>query len=371
MEPVTRTVRIQVVAASAFWVAVSALYTSNLLWQNQLVGERASPLWAVFWTGSLFLYWIPLTVIVWRVTRRWTPAALGWPRYLGQHLLLALSAAVVHNVIMTTGNLAVFALPNEGFWDLFPGAMRGRASLELIIYTGVVASGQALWIYERWRDRDAQAARLESQLSAAKLKALEAQVQPHFLFNSLHTIASLARDGRNADVVRLIADLSELLRAVTDQHQSTRPLADEAALAQRYLDIQQVRFGDRLRVSVDIAPGAERVPVPTLTLQPLVDNAIRHGISNVVRGGTIAIRATTDASSLILSVEDDGVGAPADWSLSTSEGTGLKNLRSRLALLYGDGAELSASSPPTGGFRATVRIPKWSPSAEALAKADK
>lgn len=364
-----RTVRIQIAAAAAFWAAVTALYTGNLFWQNVQLGPRGAPLKAVLWSGSLFFYWAPLTVIIWRVTRRWTPAALGWPRFLGQHLLLALGAALVHNAFMTLGNVAMFAPPNEGFWVLFPAAMRGRASIELIMYTGVVGSGQALWIYERWRDRDAQAARLEAQLSAAKLSALEAQVQPHFLFNSLHTIASLARDGRNADVVRLIADLSELLRAVTDQHQSTRPLADEAALAQRYLDIQQVRFGDRLRVSVDIAAAAQRIPVPTLTLQPLVDNAIRHGISHVVRGGAIAIRATTDATSLIVTVEDDGVGAPDGWSLAASDGTGLKNLRSRLALLYGDRAELDASTRPGGGFRVAVRVPKGSPSAAAAGTA--
>jgi signal transduction histidine kinase len=375
---VTRTVRIQIAAATAFWAAVSALYTGQLIWLSNQLGERGQPLKAIAWTGSMYLYWIPLTVIVWRVTTRWTPPALGWPRYLAQHLLVALTAAAIHNAITTAGVLAFFAPPNEGFWDLFPSAMRSRSYVELIIYTGVVASGQAAWMYERWRDRDAQAARfeaaaskLEAQLSAAKLSALEAQVQPHFLFNSLHTIASLARDGRNADVVRLIADLSDLLRAVTDQHQSTRPLADEAALAQRYLDIQQVRFGDRLRVSVDIAPGAERIPVPTLTLQPLVDNAIRHGISNVVRGGSVAIRAIIDPTSLVITVEDDGVGAAVDWSLDSSDGTGLKNLRSRLALLYGERAGLVVLSPPGGGFRATVRIPKGSPSAEAVAAEDR
>jgi len=220
-------------------------------------------------------------------------------------------------------------------------------------------------MYERWRDRDAQAARLElqasqleAQLSAAKLSALEAQVQPHFLFNSLHTIASLARDGRNADVVRLIADLSELLRAVTDQHQSTRPLADEVALTSRYLDIQQVRFGDRLRVNIDVDPAAALVYVPTLTLQPLVDNAIRHGLSNVVRGGTIAIRATVDRSSLSLVVEDDGQGTPQGWRLQTSGGTGLKNLQSRLGILYGDRAVFGAGPRQGGGFQVTIRVPE-------------
>lgn len=353
-----RTVRIQIAAAAAFWAAVSALYTGQLFWLSRQLGERGQPVRAIVWTGSLYLYWIPLTILIWRATARWTPRALGWGRYIGQHLALAIIAAAIHNTIMTIGNLAFFAPPNEGFWDLFPSAMRSRSYLELIVYTGVVASGQAAWMYERWRDRDAQAFKLEAQLSAAKLSALEAQMQPHFLFNSLHTIASLARDGRNADVVRLIADLSELLRAVTDQHQSTRPLSDEIALARRYLDLQQVRFGDRLRIDLDIAPDAARVNVPTLTLQPLVDNAIRHGISNVVRGGTISIRATTDAASLTLVVEDDGAGAPAGWHMSAASGTGLRNLESRLAILYGGRAAFAAGSLAGGGFRATARIPR-------------
>lgn len=322
------------------------------------MGPRGQPWRAVLFSGSLYLYWIPFTVVIWRLTRRWAPGVLGWRRYLAQHLLLAAAVATLHNAIMTVGTVAMFAPPNEGFWRLFPSAMRSRSYLELIMYAGVVGSGQALWMYERWRDRDAQAARLEAQLSAAKLSALEAQMQPHFLFNSLHTIASLAREGRNAEVVQLIADLSELLRAVTDQHQSTRPLADEVALARRYLDIQQVRFGERLHVRIDVAEDAARVAVPTLTLQPLVDNAIRHGLANAVRGGTITIRATLDMASLILVVEDDGVGTQEPWNLGTSGGTGLKNLRSRLGILYGDRAEMSVASPADGGFRVTVRVPK-------------
>jgi two-component sensor histidine kinase len=357
---VKRSLRGEIAAAAAFWAAVSGLYTLQLWWLSRQLGERGQPAWAILWTGTLYLYWIPLTVVIWRITRRWTPAALGWGRYLGQHLLVGISAAAIHNAIMTAGNVAFFAPPNEHFWQLFPAAMRSRSYLELIVYAGAVASGQALSLYERWRDRDAQAARLEAQLSAAKLSALEAQMQPHFLFNSLHTIASLARDGRNADVVRLIADLSELLRAVTDQHESTRPLADEVALAQRYLDIQAARFGDRLRVTVDVAPGAETIRVPTLTLQPLVDNAIRHGISNLVRGGAISIRAVLDSTSLIVTVEDDGAGAPERWRLDSTTGTGLKNLESRLRILFGDRADLSAGPRAGGGFTATVRVPRSS-----------
>jgi signal transduction histidine kinase len=355
---VKRSLRGEIAAASAFWAAVSALYSAQLWWLSRQLGERGQPAKAILWTGSTYLYWIPLTVAVWRITRRWTPSAIGWPRYLTQHLLLAAAAAVIHNAIVTIGTVAMFAPPGEGFWGMFPGTLRNRSYVELIVYAGVVASGQASWMYERWRDRDAQAARLEAQLSAAKLSALEAQMQPHFLFNSLHTIASLARDGRNADVVRLIADLSELLRAVTDQHESTRPLADEAALAGRYLDIQAARFGDRLRVTVDIAPGAETIRVPALTLQPLVDNAVRHGISNLVRGGAISIRATLDSTSLLVTVEDDGAGTPAGWRVDRTSGTGLKNLESRLKILYGDRAELNAGPRAAGGFAVNVRVPR-------------
>jgi two-component system LytT family sensor kinase len=354
---VGRSLRTQILAAAAFWVAVSSLYTAQLWWLSQQLGPRGQALNAVLWTGSLYLYWIPLTLVVWQVTRGWTPSRLGWPRYLGQHLALGVAMAAVHNTIMTLGNVAFFAPPGEGFGVLFPAAMRNRSYLELIVYAGVVASGQALSLYARWRDRDAQAARLEAQLSAAKLSALEAQVQPHFLFNSLHTIASLARDGRNADVVRLIADLSELLRAVTDQHQSTRPLSDEVALTERYLDIQQARFGERLNVTIEIDPVAARVHVPTLTLQPIVDNAIRHGLSNSIRGGTISIRATVDRSSLTLIVEDDGAGAGADWRLDKSTGTGLINLQSRLGILYGDLAGFAAGPRQSEGFQVTVQVP--------------
>lgn len=353
-----RALRAEIAAASAFWIAVSALYTSQLWWLSRQLGERGQPFKAVLWTGSFYLYWIPLTIVVWQITRRWTPSALGWARYLGQHLALATAMAVIHNTVVTIGTVAMFAPPGEGFWRLFPGTMRNRSYLELIMYAGVVASGQAAAMYDRWRDRDAQAARLEAQLAAAKLSALEAQVQPHFLFNSLHTIASLARDGRNDDVVRLIADLSELLRAVTDQQQSMRPLGDEVALAERYLDIQQARFGDRLRVKIEVDPDAARVLVPTLTLQPLVDNAIRHGLANVVRGGTIGIRAEIDGAELAVAVSDDGAGVPAAWRLDDCGGTGLKNLRSRAGILFGDRAPLTAGPREAGGFEVTLRVPR-------------
>src|SRR5690349_17867889 len=136
MGTVERTVRIQIAAAAAFWTAVSGMYTAQLFWLSHQLGERGQPVKAILWTGTLYLYWIPLTILIWRVTARWTPRALRWPRYIGQHLALGIVAAAIHNGIMTAGNVAFFAPPNEGFWDLFPAAMRNRSYVELIIYAG-------------------------------------------------------------------------------------------------------------------------------------------------------------------------------------------------------------------------------------------
>ena len=117
----------QIAAATAFWGAVSSLYTLQIWWLSQELRERGQPLAGILWTGSFYLFWIPLTVLVWRVTPTWTPGRLGWPRYLGQHLLLGGVIAAAHNAVMTVGTLYIFRPPNEGFADLFPGAMRSRS----------------------------------------------------------------------------------------------------------------------------------------------------------------------------------------------------------------------------------------------------
>lgn len=356
----TRVLRIQIAAATAFWGVVSVLYVLQNWTLSLQLGTRSPFTRATFiYTSTVYLVWIPITVIIWRAAGNWNVDRLRWPGFLVRHAALAIVIAAVHNAIMARASILLFKLPpNETFSQMFTSGMRSRSYTELIMYAGVVAAGQAWRLYDQWRDRDAQAARLEAQLSAARLSALEAQVQPHFLFNSLHTVASLAREGRTADVVRLIADLSELLRAMTDQQQSTRLLADEVALTRRYLDIQQVRFGDRLKVTIDIPDVAARIAVPTLTLQPLVDNAIRHGLANVVTGGTVSIRAAVDASTLVITVDDDGAGPERGWVLEQSNGTGLKNLASRLRILFGDRADLSARASDTGGFRVVVRVPR-------------
>jgi LytS/YehU family sensor histidine kinase len=221
----------------------------------------------------------------------------------------------------------------------------------------IAVSGTSISLYERYRDRQVAAARLEAELAAARLQALRAHLQPHFLFNSLHSIAALARAGDTAAVVRLIASLSELLRHVLDAGDRHAPLSEELEIVERYLEIQQARFADRLHVTVDLAPNVADARVPLLIVQPLVENAVRHGLAPRVREGSLIVRAVRDDGRTRIVVEDTGVGLPAGWSLQNGTGTGLRNLASRLVAEFGDAAALDVRPREGGGVRATVTLP--------------
>ena len=194
-------------------------------------------------------------------------------------------------------------------------------------------------------------------LSKAQLAALRGQMEPHFMFNTLNSIAALVRDQRNDAAVSMIVGLSEFLRrASEDSHRSQVTLAEEVEYLQRYLDIQKVRFGERLRVSVDIQAELLDAQVPSLLLQPLVENAIKHGVAKRVTGGTVRVSGARKASSLHLSVYNDGPNFPDEWQ-TTGAGVGLANLRTRLQILHGDAAELQMTRAGADGVEVIVTLP--------------
>jgi Predicted signal transduction protein with a C-terminal ATPase domain len=229
--------------------------------------------------------------------------------------------------------------------------------LMVLIYTAVAGTGAALLLFQRTQERAAAHAQLQAELAAARLQALRGHLEPHFLFNSLHAIAALARQHDTAAVVRLTASLSDILRHVLDVGDRPSSLGEEFAVVQRYLDIQQARFADRLDVALALKEDVSNARVPLLIVQPLVENALKHGLAPRVQPGSLRVSAWRNDGHTHIAVEDDGVGLPAGWSLASTAGTGLKNLSARLAAEYGDRATLTVESRSGGGVCATMVLP--------------
>jgi two-component system LytT family sensor kinase len=346
-------------AAVGFWLFVSVMYAGQIWWLSSMPGERIMLRAAIAWQTTYYLLWIPFTMLVWRVTADWMPDTAsggGWTRVLLRHVPLFVLVTLAH-LSAVTFLASRLARENEAFWPALVGQLRGRLHLELLIYTAAAGTGAALVLHARYRDRQLAAARLEAELSAARLDALRGHLQPHFLFNSLHSIASLARAGDTAGVVRLIAGFSELLRHLLEAGERDIALRDEMQLVERYLDIQRVRFADRLEVRIDLEPGVAEARVPLLVVQPLVENALRHGLAPRVEAGVLLVRAARENGWVRIDVEDTGMGLPEGWSLASTPGTGLRNLASRLSAEFGDRASLDVAPRDGGGTRATVRIP--------------
>ena len=223
-----------------------------------------------------------------------------------------------------------------------------------LLYWAIVAIAHGLEYYRTGRDRELRASQLEARLAETRLQLLRMQLQPHFLFNTLNTISELVHEEPEiAD--RMIAGLSELLRETLrsgDQPEVT--LARELQLLNSYVDIQRTRFGERLEVAVDAHPGTLSAAVPSLLLQPIVENSIRHGLART-GSGRVDIRACRDGSRLILRVQDDGQGLAA--GPSEREGIGLGNTRARLETLFGSRFTLEVSNAESHGTLVSIAIP--------------
>jgi hypothetical protein len=227
------------------------------------------------------------------------------------------------------------------------------------IYLPIVVIAHAVLYYTRYREREVRAAQLQAQLSDAKLLALKSQLQPHFLFNTLHSISSLMlRDVKSADT--MIARLSDLLRmSLEDEGQHLISLKRELDFTQAYLDIEKIRFGDRLAAVFDVPPEVLDSLVPHFLLQPLVENSIKHGISKRSHAGEIEVRAEKLQNDLVLKVRDNGSdrpsGVPSGRDLDS--GIGLRGTRERLRTLYGSAQRLDIDFLPDGAVEVTISLP--------------
>jgi LytS/YehU family sensor histidine kinase len=246
----------------------------------------------------------------------------------------------------------------HSFLNQYQGELKNFFLFDVLVYWAIFGVGYAFDYRERYRQRESQASQLKAQLAKAQLESLKMQLHPHFLFNTLHTIAGLVRGNDKGPAVNMISGLSDLLRrALESADEQEVTLREEVKFIELYLGIQKVRFSDRLTVQMDIAPDTLNALVPNLILQPLVENAIRHGISHKNAAGLLIIRSYRQNGDLHITVSDDGPGLRGDWRTEKSEGIGLANTNERLKHLYGKKHRFDLRDGTTGGTTASIAIP--------------
>jgi sensor histidine kinase YesM len=255
--------------------------------------------------------------------------------------------------------LAATAFTVGGGRAPWPAAFRATAvaylPLDLLAYTAVLGLAYLSDTRRQAEDARRRAAALQAAVLSTRLEALRARLNPHFLYNALNAAVMLARAGRGRETSRVLEELTALLRYVLDETGDRVPLEREVAFVRRYLEIQQVRFGERLRWEVTVDERASSAAVPPLVLQPIVENAVEHAVASE-GGGTIAVTASLDGDALVLAVEDDGPG-PDGARIDASGGIGLGATRERLAALYGGRASVTLRPRPPGGTLAEIRLP--------------
>jgi two-component system LytT family sensor kinase len=243
------------------------------------------------------------------------------------------------------------------FLDTWTMTLLYQALTYLIAYALIVSVTLTMDARENMARQMTESARLNEELSKAQLAALRRQIDPHFMYNTLNSITGLVRDHLNDAAVNMLVGLSEFLRRSSeDSHRSQVALQEEVEYLQRYLDIQKARFGERLQVSMDIPPELLRAQVPNLLLQPLVENAIKHGIAKRLAGGAVRVAGEHHDSRLCLTVYNDAPPLPADWE-NARAGVGLRNLRTRLQILHGNDSELQLRRASRGGVEVVVTLP--------------
>lgn len=364
---------------SAIWLWPAVFNVANRVLQGRLQGwDPASAGELLFTFGDWVAYAIVTPAIFW-ASARW-PLVRGRLRpHFAVHLGFALLFCVVWAVVGKLLQLGLTALFDpetiqRTIAEAGPalGAIIARdvaswilttIPFGVVVYTTVAALAHAITYFTEARDRDVEVARLSEQLATARFSALQSQVNPHFLFNTLNTIAVLVRDDDRRGAVRIVEQLSEVLRRTLSRHRGDEvTLDDELDLVRQYLAIEQARFPDRLRIAYDIAGGTAHAAVPGFAVQHLVENAIRHGIARGEEAGRLHLAARRDGDMLEVTVSDDGPGIRADTAPPEH---GIANTRERLRMLYGDRGSLTVAPIATGGTLATLRLPYRALSVEA------
>jgi len=341
------------------WLAVGLITAAQVVGGMAALGRQHDWTAVFLTTAAAWLIWAAATPLILALSRRFPLTGARRWRNVAVHLVAALAISVVRIAWSAALEWAFNPLdhPDSSFRHEFLTMVYMQFHTGLIIYGATVAIDNTIDSIRRLARREAEAARLAGELSKAQLDALRRQLEPHFLFNTLNGIAGLIREQRNEDAVDMIAGLSGLLRrALDDSGRQLVPLAEEVSFLESYIALQSMRLGDRLKVAVDIPIDLYGALVPPLLLQPLVENAIVHGIAKLVEGGQIRVKARESEGVLSISLYNDG---PA-LSLAGAGGrigVGLSNTRGRLATLCGAESSVELRNGDRAGVETIIRVP--------------
>lgn len=355
---------------SAAWILPAAFATINRIAQTRLSGWDPVTARDLLWEGGDWFLYAFLTPGVFVLSKRWP---IVRPRvfrrtsfHFGMSLLFCVAWATCGKVyqlaLMRVFNPGVFntALQQDGFWRKFGvdwlSWIFTTLPFGVAVYLCVVGVEHAIRYFVEARDRDVQLARLSEQLAGARFAALQAQVNPHFLFNTLNTIAVFVRDGDRSSAVRILEQLSDVLRITLSSHKANEvTLSEELDLVRKYVAIEHARYSDRLKPQFNIDESILSAAIPSFALQQMIENAIRHGIAREPDAGVLTIDAHRVGDSLVVSVIDDGVGI--DEAAEIPKGHGIDNTQQRLRALYGDRASFVVTRRREGGTIATLTVP--------------
>jgi len=342
--------------ALAFWTLLALSYAASAVISARVEGEAESWYRPLVWSFTNFYLWMLLSPAIGWLGRR--TEALNWRRMLAVHLPCGALLAAAQVAVL----IALYwffcgpspSRPNLTFGDFARMQFVYNFHLSMLTYGVILVALRAIDSQRHLRDERLRTSQLETQLVQSQLQTLRVQLQPHFLFNTLNAISALAL----ADPVQarqMIARLSDFLRlTLEERHAQQVPLLREMEFLQCYLGIQQVRFQDRLTTHMDVATETVHALVPNMILQPLVENALRHGLLDKTGSGTLHIVTRRDGDVLMLRVDDDGIGLPPE---GPRDGLGLGNTRTRLEMLFGAEATLELQRKSEGGTRVEMRFP--------------
>jgi hypothetical protein len=339
---------------------ILSFLTARECHQNlQLHGLHASFTPSLLYGCAIWVWWILVTILLWNFAMRWPTVLKPSAGMIAAHVCVSCALGAAHLFLMQ--QTVWFASSHWPAWGV-RYTTHGvedpeHFGVEIVLYGFLY--GICAFLYSQMQTQHAlvQKLEVERQLSEAQLKALQMQMEPHFLFNTLNAITSLVVQRKNDDAMETLAHLNSILRTTLQRRSPEKvPFTEELQLVESYLAIQKVRFADRIEIKIQTTPEARRGLVPSFLLQPLVENAVRHGIERKKSGGCIQTRAERLGNRLWMQVRDNGHGT-SGVQHSEGHGIGLNNIRERLAFFYPGEHNLQIETPPDGGYQVTIEIP--------------